>query len=126
MKRAIMIMALFALGGCNAVNKLTGQESKPEHHDPVVQDFFGITYGPSPITVIETPNAATASLEVFVCTNACVKTDLSAYLIPVYESIQSGIVTPYAMWSYNAPNLQVVFQNYAGSDTVQYIIRSHP
>lgn len=124
MNKLILMVALFTLGGCNAVNKLTGNVSEEHHNTATSQDFFGIVNGPSPMAINETPNAATTNLVAFVCTNACVKTDLPAYEIPVYESAQPGITTPYAIWNYTSPNLQVVFENYIGSDTVQYVIRS--
>jgi hypothetical protein len=126
MKTIMMVLALTLLGGCNALEKITGQENSEDHHDPVIQEFSGIRNGPSPIILSETSYTQVRLLEVFVCTNACVQTALPAYSIPVYDSIQTGISTPYAYWNYAYPNLQVVFQNYTGSDVLQYVVWARP
>lgn len=123
----MLALSLLSLGGCNAVNKLTGQD---QHHDtpaPDHVDFFGNVPSPGPVYIDVTPTHATASIEAFVCTNACIETALQPYSIPVYTSEQPGLTTPYAMWYYAAPDLHVVLQNYGPSpDRIQYVIRSRP
>lgn len=124
MKTLLLIMAMTLLGGCNALEKLTGQEKSESHKDPIIQDFHGQVTGPSPIIITETPNQQTFVLEVFACTNGCVQVDLLAYSIPVYDSVQPSVTSPYAHWNYVYPMLQVTFENYTPSDTVRYMLRS--
>ena len=120
----ILLCLLPLLGGCNALEKLTGKDDT--HNNPTistVEDFSGTVTGPSPILLTKTPNNQTYILEVFACTNGCVDVDFPAYSIPSYKTVQST-TAPYALWSYAYPNLLVSLENYTSTDTVNYLLRS--
>jgi hypothetical protein len=123
-KMLTFILALSFLGGCNAVDKLTGKDSHESNPTvSTVEDFSGTVTGPSPILLAKIPNNQTYVLEVFACTNGCVDVDFPAYQIPVYTTSQST-TAPYAIWSYAYPTLQVSLENYTSTDTVNYLLRS--
>lgn len=156
MKKLIALIAVVLVSqvGCKKQMQDFGivPEDKPEVLESWIQDFAG-TATVGTFTLNAKPAQAISNVKAFACVTRqnygdfydpstrehlrsdglflCgdegydVAHDLR-YKLPVFTEFQPALTTPYAIWNYSNPNLQVVFNNLPPVYPANYYVKALP